>query len=80
MRIFQPVLTVWSKQTAYAAQGINHVGLCFVHRENIATPSTVRAASSQISQTRWTEIGPCPEYPIFAPESDRSRRCRETPL
>jgi hypothetical protein len=54
MHIFLPVLTVWSKQTAYAARGINHAGLCFVHPVDIATPSTVPAASSE----RWTENGP----------------------
>jgi len=58
MHIFLPVLTVWSKQTAYAAQLINHAGLCFVHPENIATPSAVRAASSHILLERWTEKGP----------------------
>jgi hypothetical protein len=58
MHIFLPVLTVWLKQTAYAAQVINHAGLCFVHPENIATPSAVRAASSHILLERWTEKGP----------------------
>jgi hypothetical protein len=52
MRIFLPVLTVWSKRTAYAALGINHAGLCSVHPEDIATPSLVRAASSHISNVR----------------------------
>jgi hypothetical protein len=61
MRIFRPVLTAWLKQTAYAAQEINHAGLYFVHPENIATLSTVRAASSHIPRTRWAENGPLAE-------------------
>jgi hypothetical protein len=50
MPIFLPALTVWSKQSVYAALGIHHVVTRFADPDDIATPLTVPVRNSHASR------------------------------
>jgi hypothetical protein len=49
LRIFQPAQAAWSKKFAYVVLPTDHADLGFVGLDDIATPSMVRARSSNAS-------------------------------